>query len=322
LSAPTPHPRLIVILGPTAGGKSQLAVGLAERIGGEIINADSMQVYRHLNVGTAKPTARQRARAVHHLVDIVEPTESWTVHDWLAAAERAIADVQQRGLHPIVVGGTHLYLRALLEGMFEGPPADEAFRESLADTPSAELHDRLKRIDPDAATRIHPNDHRRIIRALEVHHQTGQTITALQQQWSESGGGYRYDPILVGLDWPREAINRRINARVKAMFQPPEGGESLIEETRRLAEAGLLGQQAREALGTKQALDALAGRLTAEQAMEKTKIETRRFAKQQRTWLKRFRGVHWLSAGNHANDPLVDQAAEIVRAMPATGGGG
>ncbi|MBI1373483.1 MAG: tRNA (adenosine(37)-N6)-dimethylallyltransferase MiaA [Phycisphaera sp.] len=318
--------RIVVILGPTAGGKSDLAVAVARRFNGEIINADSMQVYKHLDAGTAKPTAEQRAAVPHHLVDVVEPTESWTVADWLGRAEGLIAEVRERGHVPVVVGGTNLYLKALLEGMFDGPPADEAYRASLEKMASEDLHRQLREVDSEAASRIFPQDRKRIVRALEVFHTTGQPISSLQTQWVDEKSEirnpkseiYRYDPVLIGLRWEVEAINRRINARVKAMFAPPVGsrgpdeGEDLIAETRRLEAAGLLGDQARQAIGTKQVLDHFAGKYTAEEAMEQVKIDTRRFAKAQRTWLKRYRGVHWFDASEGEWEALVVAALAVV----------
>ncbi|MBI1368243.1 MAG: tRNA (adenosine(37)-N6)-dimethylallyltransferase MiaA [Planctomycetes bacterium] len=306
--------RMVVIVGPTAGGKTALAVAMARALGGEIISADSMQVYRHLDAGTAKPGAAERAAAVHHLIDIVEPTESWTVAHWLERAEALIADMHGRGVVPIVVGGTNLYVKALLEGMFDGPPADEAFRAAMANVSSTELHKRLAAIDRDAADRIDPQDHKRLVRALEVHHATGQPISVLQQQWSESADKtYRHDPIMIGLNWPPELINPRINARVRQMFAADSGREDLVAETSRLLAAGLLGPQAKEAIGTKQVLDHLAGRCTRDEAMERVKIDTRRFAKTQRTWLKRYRHVHWLDAGALPPAELADQAIQIAR---------
>lgn len=318
--------RMVVIVGPTAGGKSELAVGLALRAGGEIVNADSMQVYRGMEAGTAKPTPQQKAAAPHHLIDVVEPTEPWTVHDWLREAERVIGEIEGRGKRAIVVGGTNLYLKALLEGLFDGPGADEAFRRSVEDQSSAQLHERLMRVDAESAGRIHRNDRKRIVRALEVFAATGRPISQQQTQWDEAAEGgsgegrYRHDPILIGLHWPTELINRRINARCKAMFDPPAGVEDLVSETRRLRDAGLLGPQAREALGTKQVLEHLAGRLTRAEALERVKIETRRFAKAQRTWLKRYRGVHWLDASVLDESQRVEAAAGIV--LSGAGGGG
>ena len=301
--------RIVVIVGPTAGGKTALAVAVAQRFGGEIISADSMQVYRHLDAGTAKPTEAERALVVHHLIDCVDPTERFSVADWLERAEALIGDMHGRGVLPVVVGGTNLYIKALLEGMFEGPPADDVFRAGLEGVDPADLHERLWAIDPEACQRIDPNDRKRLTRALEVHHLTGQPITELQKQWSdEHDRAYRYDPILIGLRWDVEAINRRINARAKAMFDP-EAGEDLVAETCRLLDAGLLGEQAREAIGTKQVLVHLDGRCTREEAMERVKIDSRRFAKAQRTWLKRYRGVHWLEP---ENGDVTTRVIEIV----------
>ncbi len=360
----TSPPRPIVILGPTAGGKSELAVMLAERLpaGGEVIGADSMQIYRRLDAGTAKPTPIQRARAPHHLIDIVEPTERYTVADWLLRADAIIVELRSRGVTPIVVGGTNLYIKALLEGMFEGPAIDEALRERLNATDLRELRTRLEAVDPQAAARIHPNDRKRTVRALEVFEQTGHRISELQTQWEEEGprsegqgerhegtkarkhegegleeaeslgpgplalgpsSAYRHDPMLIGLAWPAEAINRRINLRVKAMFFPQSvepaiaaevtpTGESLIDETRRLQELGVLGLQAGKALGYQQVLDALSGRCTMDEAFERTKILTRRFAKTQRTWLKRFRGAHWIAAENKSREEIAEEALRAI----------
>ncbi len=311
--------RIVAILGPTAGGKSALAVGLARALGGEIVSADSMQVYRHLNAGTAKPTGKQRAAAPHWLIDIIEPTESFTAADWLQRSEGAIAEIHRRGKRPIVVGGTNLYLKALLEGLFEGPGPDHAFRASVAEVDTGELHERLKRIDSLSAHRIHPNDRKRITRALEVFHTTGKRLSDEQQQWTEGDRRYRHDPILIGLDWPTDRINRRINQRVRRMFKPTDGREDLVSETKRLDAAGLLGPQAREALGTKQVLAHLAGEYEADCALEKVKIQTRRFAKNQRTWLRRFRGVRWLNPVDREMADLIAEAVEIIRIGQSTG---
>ncbi len=319
--------RPIVILGPTAGGKSDLAVALAEGLpgGGEIIGADSMQVYRHMDAGTAKPPGELCKRVPHHLVDIVEPTERFTVADWLVRAEGLIAELQAKGKTPIIVGGTNLYLKALLEGMFDGPGQDEAFRASLEGIDGPELHKRVSEIDPESAERIAPNDRKRLVRALEVHHLTGKTITSRQQQWADDPDRtYRYDPVMLGMHWPVEAINPRINLRVKAMFYPdkvpPElaaaacpNGESLPAETKRLFDAGLLGEQAREALGYKQVIEHLESGSTLEEAFERTKVLTRRFAKQQRTWLRRFQQVSWLPAEAMSPAEMAQRALQYAR---------
>lgn len=305
-------PRPIVILGPTAGGKSELAVAVAEQVGGEVLGADSMQVYRHMDAGTAKPPPELRKRVRHHLIDIVEPTERFTVADWVQLAEQLIAQLQAQDATPVIVGGTNLYLKALLEGMFDGPPADPQLRAAWEDTPSEQLHDRLIQVDPQSAGRIAPADRKRIVRAMEVFETTGKPISQWQQQWTASPDRYRHDPILIGLEWSTDAINKRINQRVREMFHPPAGIESLPTETARLLSRELLGPQARHALGYKQILQHLAGEMTLDQAFERTKILTRRFAKAQRTWLKRFRNVCWLASDNTSPDELARQARAAI----------
>lgn len=308
--------RMIVVLGPTAGGKTALGVAMAQAFDGEIINADSMQVYRHLNAGTAKPTPEELAGAPHHLVDVVDPTEPWTVHDWLKAAEEKIAEISARGKRTVIVGGTNLYLKALLEGMFDGPGADDAYRQILEARESDDLFAELKQVDEETANRIFPNDRRRVIRALEVFHLTGQPISTLQKQWEENKDKrYLYDPIMIGLRWPVDLINRRINARIKYMFEPEDGTPGLIEETKYLLENDMLGEQAKQALGTKQVLAYLEGRLTREKAVERVKIETRQFAKSQRTWLKRYRNVHWIDADQYETDEVIALALSHVKSL-------
>ena len=273
-----------------------MEVGLAMTEKGgraEIVTADAFQVYKGMDIGTAKPTPEDRRGIAHHLIDLVEPTDSFTVHDWLRHAERTIADIRARGSLPIVVGGTHLYIKAFLDGMFEGPPVDAALRERLRAQPLAELRAELERADPAAAQRIHPADARRTARALEVFHQTGTPISDLQQQWDRENHS-REDCVLIGLDWPAELINPRINARVKEMLD-----RGLVEEARGLHSSGRLGPQAREALGYKQLIAHFEGRCSLDEAIEKIKVETRRFGKNQRTWLKRLRptpGSVWIDA--------------------------
>jgi tRNA dimethylallyltransferase len=297
-----PTPALYpVIVGPTAGGKSALGVALAHHLRGEghaaeIVTADSIQIYRGLDIGSAKPTLAEREGIPHHLLDLCEPDgPGFTVADWLREAERVIADVRARGGVPIVVGGTHLYVKAFVEGMFDGPGTDEAVRESLRAQGRAALRQELERVDAEAARRIHPNDERRTVRALEVYRLTGTPISAHQAQWDREGRA-RTDCVLVGLDWPSDLLNPRINARVRTMVE-----RGFVEEVRGLWKAGRLGPQAREALGYKQIADHFEGRCSLDEAIEKTKIETRRFGKNQRTWLKRLRlipGSVWIDAAS------------------------
>jgi tRNA dimethylallyltransferase len=300
---------IIVILGPTAGGKTELAIALAQQLpgGGECIGADSMQVYRGMDIGTAKPTAEQRTAVPHHLLDLVEPSdEDFSVDTWLRLAEEVIAAVRSRGRWPIVVGGTNLYIQALLGGMFEGPGPDPALRARLNAMDDSALRSRLESVDPVSAGRIHANDRKRTIRAIEVFEQTGRPLSGMQGQWNDQP---RDDVRIIGLDWPVEAINRRINARVKAMMEA-----GLLEEVRRLREEDRLGRQAREALGYRQLIDHLEGRCTLEEAVEQIKIRTRRFAKQQRTWLRRFRShprAAWLPAGDLGSQDIVSQSLRV-----------
>ncbi len=334
-----------VICGPTAGGKSDLAVRLAhalrERHGvpAEVVTADAFQVYVGLDIGTAKPTDDERAGVPHHLIDIVDPATGrltaeinstgdaradgeyapFTVDRWLGLAEGLIADLRARGVVPIVVGGTHLYVKALLDGLFDGPEPNPDLRAELAAMAADQRRAELERVDPAAAARIHPNDVRRTVRALEVFRLTGTPISAMQKQWDqpgESGGRGPSAYTLIGLEWSVEALNPRINARVRRMVE-----RGLVEEARRLFETQRLGPQAREALGYKQLIEHFRGRATLEEAIERTKIETRRFAKNQRTWLRRLRmtpGSLWLEAEHAAT--WVDRTLEHLQADRSTSG--
>jgi len=319
MDRPARH-RVIVILGPTAGGKSDLAMELARRLGGELVSADSMQVYRGMDIGTAKPTPGERAEIAHHAIDLVDAREEgFTVAKWLRIADDAVADIQSRGKVAIVVGGTNLYIRAFLEGLDEAPAADAAFRAGLEREESTTLHARLAAIDPPAAARLHPNDRRRIVRALEIAHATGETATGRRTAWADAGvTPRRSDLFTVVLDWPVEIINRRINARVRRMF---DGG--FVEEAARLAAAGGLCSQARAACGYEELLAAIGdGSRTPrakdlEAAAEETKIRSRRLAKQQRTWLKRFRGLRPGIAIECSDATTVAQMADACTAALA-----
>lgn len=296
-------PRFPVIIGPTAGGKTALAVDLAlalrsQNTPAEIVTADAFQIYRRMDIGTAKPTPHERRGIPHHLIDLANPGQRFTLADWLAAAEAAIADIRSRNALPIVVGGTHLYIKTLLEGMFEGPAGDDALRRELHQLPAASLRAELERVDPAAAARLHPNDIRRTVRAIEVFRLTGTPISSHQQQWDRADHS-RDDCTLIGLDWPADLLNPRINARVKDMM-----ARGLLEETTNLWNAGLLSpceppatNQARDALGYHQLIDHLEGRASLADAVERIKVETRRFGKAQRTWIRRLRttpGALWI----------------------------
>jgi tRNA dimethylallyltransferase len=302
----------ICILGPTASGKSALALQLARRLPpgrAEIVSADSMQIYRGMDIGTAKATPAERQEVVHHLVDIADPHHgSYTLADWLDDAREAIAGIHARGGVALVVGGTNLYLKALLEGMFEGPPINATLRAELEALPTEMLRRELEQTDPMAAARIHANDRRRTLRAVEVHRQTGTPISELQAQWKARPNALPEGWWVVGWEWTAEALNRRINERVYAMMDA-----GLLREVIALAGAGPLARQAIEAVGYSECLRHLAGELTLDAAVEEIKVRSRRYGKQQRTWLRRFRAIPgslWFDGASiHP-----EQAAELVLA--------
>lgn len=287
-------PRLIVILGPTASGKSALAMTLAERWGAEILSVDSMQVYRGMDIGTAKPTPQEQARIRHHLIDLVDPDQSFAVSEFVTRADKVVAESVQRGVPLIVTGGTPLYYKALFEGLFEGPGAEPAIRAKLNAQPLEELHDRLTRIDPESAGRIHRNDRKRLVRALEVFELTGRPISSFQSDWSR--GQMRHAARWYGLMWEKEDLNRRINARVKQMIQA-----GWLEETQALLQRfGRLSQTASEATGYQELIDVIQGKVTLDDAVERIKIATRQLARRQMKWFRRWSQIRWLNG----NDPL------------------
>jgi tRNA dimethylallyltransferase len=266
-----------------------------------------MQVYRGMDVGTAKPSVADRAEIRHHLIDVVCPDESFTVARFVESADAVIADARSRGVCLIATGGTPLYYKALFEGLFEGPGADEAIRRRLASRSNEELATLLAAVDPAAATRIHLNDTRRLIRALEVHELTGKPISSFQTDWAQAQ--QRHRATWVGLNWDKETLNRRINGRVKAMF-----AAGWIEEPRRLmAEYQNLSPAAGEATGYRQIIEHLRGNLSLEDAIEQIKIATRQLARRQMKWLRRFPGVHWLN-GERPLDENLEQALSIWNA--------
>jgi len=314
-TAPTSIPPILV-LGTTASGKSDLAMALATslEVAGECVSADSMQIYRRLDIGTAKPTPAERAAIPHHLIDVADPHDlqrDFTVADWLAAARTAVAGIESRGRVPIVVGGTHLYLQALLQGLFEGPTIDPELRATLASIPDAALRTELERVDPDAAARIHPADRRRTLRAVEVHRQTGTPLSTLQTQWASTGTDLAERAVVVVIERETAAANARINRRVRAMLEA-----GWLEEVEGLLAAGPLHRQAAEAVGYRELGEVLAGDRPLDDAVEAIKIRTRRYAKQQRTWLKRFRsrpGAVRIEAGDRPIRNGSNSVSEEVR---------
>ena len=286
---------LIVIGGPTAAGKTSAAIELALRFDGEIVNADSMQVYRGMDIGTAKPGGAERARVPHHLIDIVAPNEPYHAARFAAEAAAAIELVRSRGRVPFLVGGTGLYIRAALFGLNAGVGRDSVFREALeaeharavAAGDTARLHRRLAEVDPTRAARLHPNDLVRIIRALEIHAATGRSATSVVR---ESAPCARYDTLFFVLDPGRDALTARIDARCEAMIS---GG--LLQEVRALREAGFGPELASmRAIGYRHMQPVIDGQATLANVLEAMKRDTRQFARRQRTWFRGEASVAWV----------------------------
>ncbi len=278
---------LIVLAGPTAGGKTRLALELAEQLDAEIVSADSRQIYRRLDIGTAKPTPDERTRVRHHMLDVIDVDASFDAARYASEASAAIAAIRARGRPAIVCGGTGFYLRALLEGIAQVPPVPGAVREALrarlATAGEGELHGELAQLDAEAAARIGPRDHRRVLRALEVAHATGRPLSAWQREHREMDRPAWHTLFLL-LSPPREVLAGRIDERTRSMWQ---GG--LVEETRAVLEAGFpVSAPGLQAIGYREAVAVLAGEQSVEQGIEATRCATQRYAKRQRTW---FRGV-------------------------------
>ena len=316
-ASPTSEPLLLAIIGPTGSGKTALSLALAECFSGEIVNCDSVALYRGLEIGTAKPSPQQRARAPHHLLDVAEPTQVFTAGDYSQAARRVVAEISRRGQLPIVVGGTGLYLRAFLEGLFAGPKRSEELRARLRETVerrgSPHLHRILVRLDPAAAANIHPNDAPKLIRALEVCLESRQKMSELWRRGRDPLTGFGI--LRIGLDPERSALYERINARARRMFD-----SGLVEETERLVERYGEAAPPLQSLGYRQALELLRGEISREQAIAAAQQAHRNYAKRQMTWFRREPDAHWLKG--FGDDPEIQsQAIALVeeRLQAATG---
>lgn len=292
-----------MIVGPTGAGKTRLAMELAEHTGGEVVSADSQQVYAGMDIGTGKVSAEERARVPHHVIDVVTPDEEMTAKRFVELADRAIADVAARGKRVIVCGGTGLYVRALLLGLFVGPPASPELRAELSEQArregSAALHAELVRIDPRAAAKIDPNDEKRIIRALEVFRLTGETMSAHQARHDHRSTPPRYAARLVGLSPEREALYGAIDRRVDAMI-----AAGLEREVADLRERGFRPPlRSQQAIGYAELHDAADGRVERVRAIELIKRNSRHYARRQLSWYRADPEIRW-----HADPAAVDLA--------------
>ena len=310
----TVNAKMVLILGVTASGKGRLGFELARSIGAEIISIDSMKVYRRMDIGTAKPPREARERVIYHLVDVVEPSDSFSVAAFFETASGAIEQIENSKKNIVAIGGTALYIKTLLYGLFEGAGSDQKIRDELRGRAQieglAQLHRELTRVDPVAAERINPNDARRIVRALEVYRITGKPISSFQKQWEKRQ--MKYDWTIIGLRREKADASFLINRRVKRMINA-----GLVDEVKSLlGEEKPLSQQARCAIGYAEIIDHLNGQTSLEEATELIKVHTRQLAKGQRTWFKTFTDVHWLDLeADEPDERMLDRARGVLKRL-------
>ncbi|MCC7011600.1 MAG: tRNA (adenosine(37)-N6)-dimethylallyltransferase MiaA [Planctomycetes bacterium] len=306
--------QLRVILGATASGKTALALEIAARAGAEIVSLDSMLVYRGMDIGTAKPSAAERARVRHHALDLVAPHEEFTVQQYLAAAESALADAAARGARALFVGGTAFYYKTLVHGLFRGPDVDRELRARLElrfdREGAAALHAELARVDPRAAARIHCNDRKRVVRALEVFEQTGAPLSDLQREWGwddgASGAPAGRARRVIELVVPVDELDRRIAERTRAMLDA-----GWVEEALRIRAEGGFSATSRQALGYAEVLRLADGELGRADAVAEIALRTRQFARRQRTWLRKFEEARRVASPENEQD-LAQRVDEVL----------
>ena len=289
--------KLVIVAGPTASGKTGLSIEIAKHFNGEIIGADSMQIYKYMDIGTAKPTAEERAEVPHHMVDFLEPNEEYSVADYTEQAHEVIAEIASRGKLPVMCGGTGLYINSVADDVTFGDfETNYELRDSLQTIAEKEgsqkLLDMLAEFDKTSAERLHPNNLRRIIRAIEFYKSTGIPISEHQRMTKEKES--RYAPIMVSIDWDRQELYDRINRRVDIMLE-----EGLFNEVKSLMDKGYTqALNSMKGIGYKEVIDCIEGRMSYEATVELIKQSSRRYAKRQLTWFRRDKRIHWVSSRN------------------------
>jgi tRNA dimethylallyltransferase len=301
-------PKILCIIGPTASGKTSLAIKTGLALDGEIVSADSRQIYKHLTIGTAKPSTVELQKVPHHFIDIVEPDRHYSAGDFAEEGSEMIADILRRGKVPIIAGGTGLYVKALVDGLFDGPRVQHGLRQQLEERAIREGGERLledlRKVDPAAAARMLPTNIRRIIRALEVYHATGIPITVHHERQQRDK---KYNATFIGLAWDRKVLYDRINRRVDLMI-----GSGFLDEVRNLIDMGYDERlKALQTVGYKEAFAYLRGEITLDRMVELMKQNTRRFAKRQLTWFRPDERIHWYEVSNEADiESIAEQVTE------------
>lgn len=305
--------KLVIVAGPTASGKTGLSIEIAKHFNGEIIGADSMQIYKYMDIGTAKPTAEERAEVPHHMVDFLEPNEEYSVADYTEQAHEVIAEIASRGKLPVMCGGTGLYINSVADDVTFGDfETNYELRDSLQTIAEKEgsqkLLDMLAEFDKTSAERLHPNNLRRIIRAIEFYKSTGIPISEHQRMTKEKES--RYAPIMVSIDWDRQELYDRINRRVDIMLE-----EGLFNEVKSLMDKGYTqALNSMKGIGYKEVIDCIEGRMSYEATVELIKQSSRRYAKRQLTWFRRDKRIHWVSSRNP-----VEEAFEFIKGQLMNG---
>ena len=297
-------PKVVVIVGPTASGKTAVSIELAKKINGEIISADSMQIYKYMDIGTAKPTLDEMQGIKHYMLDVVMPDETFNVAKYKSMAESAIEEILKKGKVPIIVGGTGLYINTLVDGIeFADVPGDEEYRNELIEKGYREgamsIYKELEKVDSESAKKIDPNNIRRVARALEIYKVTGKTKTQLD---IESRKEVKYDYRLFGMEWDRETLYNRIDLRVDKMIEA-----GLIDEVRNVTEKFKISNTAVQGLGYKEVIEYLNGNISYEEMIEKLKLETRHYAKRQLTWFRRDKRIKWIRPDENATCVIINE---------------